>query len=42
MLRRGIVSLALGVAGAGLLAGTAQAATIASPAAVDRSCTAGC
>ena len=40
MLRRGIVSLALGVAGAGLLAGTAQAATIASPAAVDRSCTA--
>ena len=40
MFRRGIVSLALGVAGAGLLAGTAQAATIASPAAVDRSCTA--
>ena len=40
MLRRGIVSLALGVAGAGLLAGTAQGATIASPAAVDRSCTA--
>jgi hypothetical protein len=40
MLRRGIVSLALGVAGAGLLAGAAQAATIASPVAVDRSCTA--
>jgi hypothetical protein len=40
MLRRGIVSLALGVAAAGLLAGTAQAATIASPTAVDRSCTA--
>jgi Zinc carboxypeptidase len=40
MLRRGIVSLTLGVAGAGLLAGTAQAATIASPTAVDRSCTA--
>jgi hypothetical protein len=40
MFRRGIVSLALGVAGAGLLAGTAQAATIMSPTAVDRSCTA--
>jgi hypothetical protein len=39
MLRRGIVSLALGVAG-GLLTGTAQAATITSPTAVDRSCTA--
>jgi hypothetical protein len=35
-----MVSVALGVAGAGLLAGTAQAATIASPTAVDRSCTA--
>ena len=40
MLRRGIISLALGVAGAGLLTGVAQAATITSPTAVDRSCTA--
>jgi hypothetical protein len=40
MLRRGIVVLALGLAGAGLCAGTAQAGTIAAPTAVDRSCTA--
>ena len=39
MLKRGKLSLALGLAGAGLVAGNAQAATIASPASVDRACT---
>ena len=40
MLRRGIASLAIGAAGGALLASSAQAATIAAPTAVDRSCTA--
>jgi murein tripeptide amidase MpaA len=40
MLRRGIVVLALGLAGGGLCSGVANAATITAPAAVDRSCTA--
>jgi hypothetical protein len=40
MVRRGILPVALGVAGAALLAGAAQAATIAVPGAVDRSCSA--
>jgi zinc carboxypeptidase len=40
MLRRGMLPVALGAAGAMLFAGTAQAATIAAPASVDRSCTA--
>jgi Zinc carboxypeptidase len=40
MLRRGIASAALGTAAGALLASTAQAATIAAPTAVDRSCTA--
>jgi Zinc carboxypeptidase len=40
MLTRGIASLAIGAAGGALLASSAQAATIAAPTAVDRSCTA--
>jgi hypothetical protein len=40
MVRQGIRALALGIAGSALLAGSAQAAPISSPVAVQRGCTA--